>query len=63
MATVLLSFKEVVARTSLSRSTIYRLLDEGSFPLPIYLGTRRAFIEREVEAWIQDRIAEARAAA
>ena len=62
MPTVLLSFKDVTERTSLSRSTIYRLLDEGSFPLPIYLGTRRAFIEAEVEDWILSRIAEARAA-
>jgi prophage regulatory protein len=61
MAT-LLSFKDVSSRTSLSRSTIYRLLDEETFPKPIYLGTRRAFIESEVTAWIEDRIAESRAA-
>lgn len=60
--TTLLSFKDVSARTSLSRTTIYRLLDEGSFPVPIYLGTRRAFIEAEVEDWIQACVAEARAA-
>ncbi len=62
MATTLLSFKDVAARTSLSRSTIYRLLDEGSFPKPIPLGGRRAFVEIEVEEWIASRVAESRAA-
>ena len=51
--------KQVESRTGLSRSTIYSRIQEGSFPRPIDLGGGRAvgWIEAEIEAWLQTRIA------
>ena len=54
----LLSMNAVVHRTSLSRATIYRLASSGEFPPRVrLLGARSAWIEDEVEAWIEERIA------
>ena len=59
MATRLLHLREVISRTSLSRSTVYRLmaLGEGSFPQSVKLGSRAAWVESEIESWLQERIA------
>ena len=64
----LLSIQEVRARTSLSRTEIYRRIKLGRFPSPIRLtpiprtgrGGRVAWIEGEVTAWIDDKIRAAR---
>ena len=58
MGTRLLHLKEVLNRTSLSRSTIYRLMGLGTFPQSVALGTRATWIESELESWLQERIAE-----
>ena len=56
-----LRLPEVLARTGLSRSTIYVRLDEGRFPRPVSLGGRAVgWIESEVDEWIRQRIAESR---
>jgi prophage regulatory protein len=53
-----LRMAEVVARTGRSRSTIYRDIEADNFPAPVELGTNSiAFIEAEVVAWQQSRIA------
>ncbi|MFI4919898.1 MAG: helix-turn-helix transcriptional regulator [Legionellales bacterium] len=47
--------------TSLSRSGIYFLIQEGLFPKPIPLGTRSvAWVESEVQEWVNARITEFR---
>ena len=52
----LLSFKTVMARTSLSRSTIDRLTRSGSFPPKVCISARRrGFPEDKVAAWIASR--------
>lgn len=57
----LLRLPEVLARTGLSRSTIYVRLDQGRFPRPVSLGARAVgWIESEVDEWIRDRIAASR---
>ncbi len=57
----ILRLPEVVARTGLSRSTIYLRLEQGRFPRPIALGGRAVgWIESEIDAWIRERIAESR---
>ena len=63
MATRLLHLREVLNRTSLSRSSVYRQMDEGTFPKSIALGSRVAWVEAEVAQWIEDRIAAQRVAA
>ncbi|NVE93387.1 helix-turn-helix transcriptional regulator [Altererythrobacter lutimaris] len=58
MQTQLLSPKGVCELTSLSRSTIDRLVAAKKFPEPIRITSRRlAYNAAEVEAWLQDRIA------
>jgi len=52
-----LRLPEVMARTGLSRSTIYVRLAEGRFPEPVRLGPRAVgWIESEIDAWMQERI-------
>ena len=52
-----LRLPEVLARTGLSRSTIYVRLDQGRFPRPVSLGGRAVgWIEAEVDEWIRQRI-------
>ncbi len=49
-----LKLKEVMQKTALSRSAIYRKMDEGRFPKPVSLGDRAvAWIESEVEEWME----------
>ena len=56
-----LRLPEVMARTGLSRSTIYVRLDQGRFPRPVSLGGRAVgWIEAEVDEWIRDRIEKSR---
>ena len=56
-----LRLPEVLARTGLSRSTIYVRLDQGRFPRPVSLGARAVgWIEAEVDEWIRERIATSR---
>lgn len=53
--------KDVEKITTLSRSRIYHLMQQGQFPKPISLGTMSvAWIESEVQEWVSARIAEFR---
>lgn len=58
MGTRLLHLKEVLNRTSLSRSSVYRQMSLGTFPASVPLGARRAWISSEIDDWIAARIAE-----
>ena len=60
---------EVVTRTGYGRTTIYRKMEDGSFPRSVKLGgppidpnvfdsRAIAWIEDEVEQWIESRIEE-----
>lgn len=60
---VILRLKEVVARTAISRSTIYGKLDSKStqydpdFPTPLKLGRLSVgWVESELNSWIQAKI-------
>lgn len=62
--TTLIKRPEVRRRTTLSDSTLYRLMDAGDFPRPVRPnpnGRAVAWIEAEVDQWIADRIEAARA--
>jgi predicted DNA-binding transcriptional regulator AlpA len=45
-------------RTGTSRWTLWRWEEEGKFPRSIKLKNKRVWIESEVLAWMQKRIAE-----
>ena len=56
-----LRLPEVLARTGLSRSTIYVRLDQGRFPRPVSLGARAVgWVEAEVDDWMRERIVASR---
>jgi len=51
----LIRFPEVIKRTGKSRASIYEAMKVGRFPTTIKLGPRSvAFIEEEIDAWIED---------
>ena len=51
-----LRLREVFRRVSLSRSTLYRMIDEGRFPKRISLGPRAVgWHKEEIESWIASR--------
>jgi prophage regulatory protein len=57
----LIRIKTVANLTSLSKSYIYELCKKGAFPSSIQLvpqGNSVAWVESEVEGWIEERIAE-----
>lgn len=56
-----LRLNQVKNQTGLSRSTIYNKMNKGDFPRSIKLGERAvAWIELEIEEWINSKIAESR---
>lgn len=53
----LMSLKDVTARTTLSKTSVYELMKEGRFPKQVRLGSRSvAWVESEVEAFITSAI-------
>lgn len=51
----------VERKTGLSRSSIYRLMAAGDFPLPVRLSTHaKAWVESEVDEWINERVSASR---
>ena len=46
----------VMAATGLSKSTIYRLIGEGTFPRPTKLGIKASgWSESEIREWLESR--------
>jgi prophage regulatory protein len=55
----LLALPAVLARTGLGKTAIYAAMRECGFPRPIKIGPRRvAWLEDEVDTWIEERIKE-----
>lgn len=55
----LLRRPEVEKQTGLRKSRIYELISAGAFPKPVAIGGRaRGWVDAEVDAWIEARIAE-----
>jgi prophage regulatory protein len=51
-----LRLAEVQDKTGLARSTLYKYVDAGTFPRPIYLGGRAVgWIDSEVHEWLLKR--------
>ena len=52
---------DVQAMTSLSRSSIYALMEQGKFPKQIKLSERSvAWIESEIQDWLKSRVSASR---
>lgn len=50
----LIRLPEVMNKTGYCKAWIYRLISEGRFPAPVKNGVRAvAFVESEVDEWIQ----------
>ena len=59
MPTKLIKINDVTAMTGLSKSHLYALVQQGIFPKPVKLTERSsAWVESEVQAWIDTRIAQ-----
>ena len=59
MAERFVSLREVLNRTSFSKTHVYRLIRAGRFPRSVPLGPGRvAFLESEIENWMAARVAE-----
>lgn len=57
----LIRLPAVQRRTGYSKAWIYRLMSQQRFPAAIKIGSRSiAFIESEIDEWINQRIAESR---
>ena len=55
----IIRLKDVMNSTGLARSTIYKYIDEGTFPKSVSLGDRCVgWVEGEVQEWILARIEE-----
>lgn len=55
--------KEVQAKTGLGASSIYAMMQQGKFPKAVNISERRvAWIESDVDQWINERIASHKAA-
>ncbi|RNE60411.1 AlpA family transcriptional regulator [Vibrio mimicus] len=53
----LIRFREVLTMTGLSRSSLYRFIEENQFPPQVQMGGRAvAWVEGEVQEWIAQRI-------
>ncbi|MCB5301765.1 helix-turn-helix transcriptional regulator [Yersinia bercovieri] len=61
MSQSLIRLSEVQRRTGYSKAWLYRLISQKRFPQSIKIGTRSiAFVESEIDEWINQRIAESR---
>lgn len=55
----LIKLPEVMRRTGCSKPWIYRLIQQKRFPAAVKIGARSvAFVESEVDEWVEQRIAE-----
>lgn len=51
-----ITIDQLVKKTSLGRSTIYRMISEGKFPKPFQLvPNRNAWIESDIDAWLAEK--------
>ena len=58
MTTTIIRLPEVIAKTGLSRSTIYFQISKGNFPKGVPIGDHaRGWLNHEIEAWIEARAA------
>lgn len=61
MSQSFIRLSEVQRRTGYSKAWLYRLMSQSKFPSSVKIGSRAiAFVESEVDDWINQRIEESR---
>ena len=59
--TRIISLREVLSRTSMSRSAVYALQKQGEFPKSVSITERRVgFVESEIDDWLKAKIESSR---
>ena len=54
---ILLRLPMVIRITGLARSTIYKMISQNQFPVPIRLSKRAvAWLQSEIEGWVASRV-------
>jgi prophage regulatory protein len=57
----LIRLPDVISRCAISRSAMYQMIKDGAFPAPIRVQRRAvAWVETEINGWIEQRIAASR---
>ncbi|MCH7347788.1 AlpA family transcriptional regulator [Aeromonas sp. MR7] len=52
----LLKLKDVIAMTSLSKASVYRQMNDGTFPASVKIGPISvAWVGSEIELWIEEK--------
>lgn len=55
----IIPIKEVCRRVGISRTTVWQLIRDGKFPRLVQITPKRkGFVDSEIDAWINARIAE-----
>lgn len=55
----MLRLRDVIDKTGLSRSSIYRYISLNKFPKPVHLGENTvAWVEHEIDDWLMARLNE-----
>tara|TARA_R110002020_G_scaffold6361_13_gene26902 strand:+ start:2282 stop:2470 length:189 start_codon:yes stop_codon:yes gene_type:complete len=54
----ILTTKETFKKIGVSRTKLWHLTKEGRFPQPVKNGSNVGYVEHEVDAWIEARMAE-----
>jgi len=53
----ILRLRDVIEKTGLARSTVYKYIEAGTFPKPIDLGGRSVgWVDEEINDWILEKI-------
>lgn len=53
----LLRLQDVMAATGVARTFIYAAIKQRRFPAPVKAGSASLWVEAEIQAWIQERMA------
>jgi prophage regulatory protein len=55
----ILRLRDVMDKTGLARSTVYKYIEAGTFPKPIDLGGRSVgWVDEEINDWILEKISQ-----
>ncbi|MCX2868202.1 AlpA family transcriptional regulator [Kluyvera cryocrescens] len=52
----LINLSEVMHRTGFRKTAIYSWIKDGTFPLPVKIGSSVRWSLEEIEAWIQSKL-------